>query len=173
MRILIWGIVGLSGLGFAVHALGVHGSTDERAAIRRAVRAPFADLRHHDARELCEDFVPSVAAHLSSDPGGCPAAVAALFALGTHDAEYVAAEDRPAQGRRLQVGSIDWRGRSASADLIEAGRRSDRRRWQLRMVGRRWRLVTPARLQMRSDCRHHPFGVPGCIDALSLQFAGG
>jgi hypothetical protein len=154
MRILIWGIVGLSGLGFAVQAVGVHGSTDERAAIRHAVRAPFDDLRRRDARALCEDFAPSVAAHLTASSERCAAAVASLLgrrAIGP---------GHPAVGRPVRVADIDRRGRRASAEvLFEDSLQTAPRRLRLQMIGRHWRIATPASLRLRSDCGP----VHGCV----------
>jgi hypothetical protein len=71
MRVLTWGIVVLFGLALGLSAMRVHGSRDERAAIRLAMRAPFADLRRRDAQRLCDDLTPAVDARLAPGTGGC------------------------------------------------------------------------------------------------------
>jgi hypothetical protein len=173
MRILILGIVGLSGLGWAVQSVGVHGSTNERAAIRRALRAPFADLKRRDARALCDDFTPSVAAGLASGPAAssCEQRVSALFARARGAGEYVSPGDRPASGR-LAVSAIRWRGNNATAPsrAQSDGLAGGSLRLELRAL--RWRIATPARLEARTDCAGHPVGGPDCVYALSLRFAG-
>ena len=174
MRMLILGIVGLSGLGWAVQSVGVHGSTDERAAIRRALRAPFADLKRRDARALCGDFTPSVAATLASGAPGssCEQRVNALFVLAHDAGEYVSPDDRPADGR-LAVGAIHWRGNSATAPsrAQSEGLRGGSLRLESRAL--RWRIATPARLEARTDCAGHPVSGAGCVYAISLRFAAG
>ena len=80
MRMLTWGIIVLFGLDMGLAAMRVHGSRNERAAIRRAVRAPFADLRRRDARRLWADFTPAVDARLAPGSGSCPARLTQTFA---------------------------------------------------------------------------------------------
>jgi hypothetical protein len=173
MRILILGIVGLSGLGFVVQSIGVHGSTDERAAIKRAVRAPFADLQRRDAHALCEDFMPSVAARLAPGPGeNCEQRVSAFFERSRDAGEYVPASGAPAH-RRLAVSAIHWTGdRATAAPSYRAGIAGEQA-WRLELHGLRWRIATPAKLEMRADCAGHPFGASGCIYAVSLHFVSG
>jgi len=170
---LILGIVGLSGLGWAMQSIDVHGSTNERAAVKRAVRAPFVDLQRRDAHALCEDFTPSVAAQLVGGTGGdCEQRVDALFQRTQHAGEYVPPRD--AGGRnRLAVGAVHWRGDRATADTSYRTGTPGRRPWSLQMSERRWRIATPVRLEMRADCAGHPFGASGCVDALSIRFAAG
>jgi hypothetical protein len=171
MRLLIWGIVGLCGLGAAVQLIGVHGATDERAAIRRAMRAPFQDLRHRDARALCEDFTPSVAAHLADDSSGsCPAQVGRLFQASEHDMELVSPQSPPTHGR-ISVTTIHWRGDRASVLSSLLGAPGDSRRWRLVREHGRWRISTPVTLRMRSDCTGHPLVARGCIEAFSIDLA--
>jgi hypothetical protein len=172
MRMLIWGIVGLSGLGLAVQSIGVHGSTDERAAIRRAIHAPFADLKRRDAQALCEDFTPSVAAQLASGAGGCERRVSALFRLAQSGAEYVQPGDGLARGR-LAVSAIHWRGSRATAAVGGRPQAGGVHDWRLDMRARRWRITTPIRLEVRKDCSAHPFGASGCVYALSMRTAAG
>jgi hypothetical protein len=172
MRMLIWGIVGLSGLGFAVQMIDVHGSTNDRAAIRRAVRAPLADLKRRDARALCEDFTPSVAAHLVGGASeSCEQSVSALFRVARNAPEYVPPTDRSA--RRLAVSAVHWRGARATVVSSYRAEASTRRKLRLELLGRRWRIATPTRLEMRSDCSDHPFGASGCVYAMSVRFAAG
>ena len=169
---LIWGIVGLSGLGLAVQAIDVHGSTNDRAAIKRAVRAPLADLKRRDARALCEDFTPSVAAHLASyAPEGCERGVNALFRVARNAPEYVPPADRSARG--LAVSAVHWRGNRATAVSSSRAGTLAQRDLHLEIVARRWRIATPTRLEMRSDCKDHPFGTSGCVYAVSIRFAAG
>lgn len=166
---LIWGIVGLSGLSFAVQAIDVHGSTNERAAIKRAVRAPHADLKRRDARALCEDFTPSAAAQLAGDRGqSCERRVSAFFRRAHGAGEYVPPNQRTTGGR-LAVGAIHWGADRATA--ISGAGAGNGRTVRLELLAKRWRITTPASLALLTDCRAHPFGTPGCIYAISLQFA--
>ncbi len=168
MRILIWGIVGLSGLGFAVQALGIRGSKNESAAIRHAVRAPFGDLRRHDARGLCEDFAPSVAAHLTTGSGRCEAAVTTLFGRGAADPEI--SGEHSSQRRLVKVTDIHWHGEQASAEVVlDVPSQEAPHRFRLRMIGRHWRIATPASLQLRPDCRQLSSGIRPCVEALSMR----
>jgi hypothetical protein len=168
MRSLIWGIVGLCGLGAAVQLIGVHGATDERAAVRRAVRAPFQDLRRRDARALCADFIPPVAAHLAAaSSGSCPSRVDRLFQLSKNDVELV--PPQPLTRGRGSVTAIHWRGDRASALSPLPGAPDGSRRWQLLREDGRWRISTPMTLRVRSDCTGHLLGVSGCIEAFSIS----
>jgi hypothetical protein len=167
MRLLIWGIVGLSGLGLIVQLIGIHGSTDEQAAIRRAVRAPFQDLRRRDARALCEDFTPAVAANLTSTDGSCARHVGRLFARSAGDAEYVPTQGLLSHGR-VVVRAIRVHDDRATADSVGPGKPALLRHWHLERVDGRWRIATPATLQIQSDCDQHPFGGAGCFDVLSM-----
>jgi hypothetical protein len=171
MRMLIWGIVGLSGLGLAVQSIGVHGSTNDRAAITSAVRAPLADLRRRDAHALCEDFTPSVAAQLSGVPESCERSVNALFRAARNAPEYVPLADRAAH--KLAVSAVHWRGDRATAVSSYRAGAAARREVRLDKLARRWRIATPSRLEMRSDCSDHPFGTSGCVYAISIRFAAG
>ena len=169
---LILGIVGLSGLGFAVQSVGVHGSTNERAAIRRALRAPFADLKRRDARALCDDFTPSVAAHLTSGAGGdCKQRVSTLFVRAHGAGEYVSAREGSAPGR-LTPSTIQWRGDRATAVSSDRLSGVGRESLKLELQAQRWRIATPARLELRDDCAALAFGGSDCVDAISLRFAG-
>ena len=167
MRLLISGIVVLSGLGLVIQLIGVHGSTDEQAAIRRAVRAPFQDLRRRDARALCEDFTPAVAVKLTSIDGSCASHVGRRVARRAQAAQPAPAPGRRAHGR---VGGRASRGHGdrATAESVGPGKPALVRHWQLTRVNGRWRIATPATLQMQSDCDQHPFGGAGCIDVLSM-----
>lgn len=168
MRLLIWGIVGLSGLGLAIQLIGIHGSTDEQAAVRRAVRAPFQDLRRRDARALCEDFTPAVAAKLTSVDGSCASHVGRLFARSAQDAEYVPSQGLLSHGR-FEVRAIRVHENRATAESVGPGKPAPVRHWQLARVDGRWRIATPATLEMQSDCDRHPFGGAGCVDVLSMR----
>lgn len=171
MRLLIWGIIGLSGLAFAVQMLGVHGATNEQAAIRRAVRAPFRDLRRRDARALCDDFIPPVAAHLAATPGDCAQAIGHLFRLSAHDAEYVPAKETAAH-EALHVDAISLHGPYATAAFTGPEARGQVHRWRLSLLHGRWRIASPATLRLLSDCARRPFGDPACLDRLTLRLAG-
>lgn len=168
MRLLISGIVALSGLGLAIQLIGVHGTTDEQAAIRRAVRAPFQDLRRRNARALCGDFTPAVAAKLTSIDGSCASHVGELFARSARDAEYVPSQGLLSHGR-VEVRAIRLHDDRATAESVGPGKPALVRHWQLTRVNGRWRIATPATLQMQSDCDQHPFGGAGCLDVLSMQ----
>jgi hypothetical protein len=168
MRLLIWGIVGLSGLGLVIQLVGVHGATNEQAAITRAVRAPFQDLRRRDARAVCEDFTPTVAAKLTSIEGSCASHVGRLFARSSRDAEYVPSQSLLSRGR-VEVRAIRVDGDRATADSVGPGEPALVRHWQLARIEGRWRIATAATLQMQADCNHHPFGGAGCLDVLSMR----
>jgi hypothetical protein len=168
---LILGIVGLSGLGWAVQSVGLHGSINERAAIRRALRAPFADLKQRNARALCDDFTPSVAAHLAGGAGGdCEQRVSVLLMRARGAGEYVSPNDGPARGR-LAFGAIRWHGDRATAAANDRSASLGGESLQLDLHAQQWRIATPARLELRTDCAGHRLGGPGCVDAISLRFA--
>jgi hypothetical protein len=151
-----------------IQLIGVHGSTDEQAAITRAVRAPFQDLRRRDARALCEDFTPAVAAKLTSIEGSCASHVGRLFARSARDAEYVPSHGLLSHGR-VEVRAIHLDDDRATADSVGPGEPALVRHWLLARVDGRWRIATPATLQMQSDCGQHPFGGAGCLDVLSMR----
>ncbi len=167
MRLLIWGIVGLCGFGLAIQLIGIHGATNERGAIQHAVRAPFRDLRRHDAAALCGDFVPAVAADLTTPGGSCAVRVERLFHLSSSDAEYVSARGLLSPGR-VTVISIRRDGDRATADSVGPGSPGIMRHWQLALIEGRWRIATPATLQLHSDCRH-PSGASDCLSVLSMR----
>jgi hypothetical protein len=171
MRVLLWGLVALFGLALAGEALNVHGSKDEHAAIRHAVRAPFADLHRRDPRALCEDFTPAVDAQLVAGRGsGCEAQVKRAFHLTAAAAEYVRWQERTPP-EPLEVRNISWHDNHATAVSVYPGRPASRRRWRLDMLAHRWRIATPAKLEVRSDCQHHLFGTRGCVYVMSMRFA--
>jgi hypothetical protein len=170
MRVLTWGIVVLFGLVLGVSAMSVHGSRDERAAIRLAVRAPFADLRRRDARRLCDDFTPAVDARLAPGTGGCDTQVGAALRFAHNAAVYVAAPE-PAPPGRPSVLRIFWKGDRATAVSSFAGGGTGERRWLLQRVGHRWRIATPMRLDVRADCPHRPSSARACPYMLSMGFA--
>jgi hypothetical protein len=173
VRIPIWGTIVLCGLGLAIMAIGVHGSEDERGAIRRAVRSPFADLQRRNARALCHDFTPAVSAQLAGGGGSsCEAQVGRIFALTTDAAEY------PPPGRKTPYSKVEIVGVSQSGDRAAAvsivpGEVAGRRRLELRMLSRRWEIATPTKLEMRSDCAHPLLSQSDCVYDMSLSFAGG
>jgi hypothetical protein len=171
MRMLILGIVGLSGLAALVQVLGIHGNADERAAIRRAVHAPLRDLRRRDARALCQDFTPRVAAELTSAHGDCAAGVKRLFRRDAGAAEY-AQQGSLIAGGRFAVTAVHRHGERATAETIGPGAPRLARRWQLALDDGRWRVATKAELQLRTYCGNHSFGARGCVDALSLSLDG-
>jgi hypothetical protein len=168
MRLLIWGTVALCGLGVLIQLIGIHGSTNERAAIMRAVRAPFQDLRRRDARALCDDFTPAVAAELTARRGRCAAQVDRLFRHSAGDAEYLPPQSLLSRGR-VEVETIHRQGARATADSVGPGTSGPVRHWQLALVHGRWRIATPATLRLASDCAHHPLGAPRCLDLLSMR----
>jgi hypothetical protein len=151
-----------------IQLIGVHGSTDERSAITRAVRAPFQDVRRRDASALCEDFTPAVAAKLTSIEGSCASQVGGLFASSAQDAEYVPSQGLLSHGR-VEVRAIRLHDDRATADSVGPGMPARVRHWQLARVDGYWRIATPATLQMQSDCHQHAFGGTGCLDVLSMR----
>lgn len=168
---LIWGIVGLSGLALGVQAVGVHGSTNERPAIEQAVRAPLRDLRHRDPRALCEDFTPAVASHLTHAAGSCVAQVNRLFRLAAVEGEYVLIQG-PSTPRRFAPTDIRWHGDRATADAAGLAPPATPVRWELELVHSRWRIATPTRLQLRPACSSRTPAVAHCPGALAMQSAG-
>jgi hypothetical protein len=151
-----------------IQLAGIHGATDEQAAVRQAVRAPFQDLRRRDARALCDDFTPAVAADLTSADGSCASHVGRLFQRSARDAEYVPSQGLLSHGR-IEVRAIRLHGDRATADSVGPGTAALVRHWQLERVKGQWRISTPATLAMQSDCQRHPFGGSGCIDVLSMR----
>jgi hypothetical protein len=173
MRVSLWGIVVLCGLGLIAVAVGVHGSEDERGAIRRAVHSPFADLQRRNARALCDDFTPAVSAQLAGGGGSsCETQVDRIFALTTNAAEYLPPNQQPPHAK-VEVVDVSQRGDRAAAVSILPGETPGRRRLQLRMLARRWEIATPAKLEMRSDCGHPSLSQADCAYAMSLSFASG
>ncbi len=151
--------------------LEVHGSTDERAAIRHALRSPLADLRRRDARALCTDFTPAVDARLTAGGGGCESRVGEIFRQFQSAAQYVLASESSSP-QRLAVTRISWYGKRASAVSSEPGVPGSERLWRLQMLAGRWRIATPADLDVRADCSH-PFGARACVYAIALRFGPG
>jgi len=167
MRMLTWGIVVL--FGFAgLAAMSVRGSTDERSAIRLAVRAPFADARRHDALRLCADFTPTVDARLAPGNGDCDARVARTFRLTRGAALDLRASER-ASPRRLRVAQITWSGDHATAVSSYPGSPGSERRWRLQRIDHVWRIATAATLDIRADCRRRSV-VQSCVYAMAMRF---
>jgi hypothetical protein len=170
--VLIWGIVAVFGLAVGVAAISVHGSADERAAIRRAVRAPLLDLRRRDARRLCDDFTAGVRAHLAPGAGSCDSRLAEDFRMAS--ATFLSpSTDGSALASHLRVNAISWDGNRATAVSFYAGDRSSVHRWRLQRVGDAWRIATPATLRLQADCPRPQPAERGCAGALSMHFAGG
>jgi hypothetical protein len=168
MRMLTWGIVAL--FGFAgLAAMSVHGSKDERSAIRLAVRAPFADVRQRDARRLCEDFTPAVDARLAPGSGGCDARVGRTFRI-THGAAVNLQTSELASSGTLRVTRISWSGDRATAVSSYPGNPGSERRWRLQRIDHVWRIATPARLGVRADCRRRISEVQTCAYAMAVRF---
>jgi hypothetical protein len=160
------------GFAVCVAAISVHGSADERAAIRRAVRAPMLDLRRRNARGLCDDFTAGAKAHIAPGAGSCDAKLVEDFRLARAVAVYPPA-DGTALARGLRVTEISWHDDRATASSSYAGDRSSVRHWHLRRVGQDWRIATPATLQVQADCRALQPAKRACAYALSLRFEGG
>jgi hypothetical protein len=157
------------GLAAAFAAISVHGSADERAAIRHAVRAPLLDLRRRDARALCDDFTAGVEAHLAPG-GGCDSRLAQDFRLAGV-ADLYPPIDRTAPASHMHVTAISWHGDRASATSFFSGDRASVRHWRLRRVGRTWRIATPATLQLRADCPRRAPVKQVCAYAVSMRLA--
>src|ERR1035438_2659299 len=120
MRVVLWGIIALVGLGLLLESIGVHGSKDERAAIRRAVRAPLADLQRRDARSLCDDFTPAVDADFADGHGSdCESNVDYAFQMTKNEAAYAPPPELPS---RLQVTEISWHGSHGAAVSVYPGK---------------------------------------------------
>lgn len=169
---LIWGIVAIFGLAVGVAAISVHGSADERAAIRRAVRAPLLDLRRRNARRLCDDFTAGAQAHLASGAGSCDARLAEDFRMA--GATLLSpSTDGSALAARLRVNAISWHGDRATAVSFYAADRASVQRWRLQRVGDAWRIATPATLRLQAECPRPQRTYRGCAGALSMHFAGG
>jgi hypothetical protein len=164
-------MVAVLGLFGAVAAISVHGSADERAAIRHAVRAPLLDLRRRDARQLCGDFTAAAKAHIAPGVGSCDAKLAEDFRLAR-----AAAIRRPGDGAALEpslrVTAISWHDDRATATSSDAGERSGVLHWRLQRVGQDWRIATPATLHVQADCRQLQPVKRACAYALSLRFEG-
>ncbi len=169
MRVLIWGMVVVFGFAAAIAAISVHGSADERAAIRHAVRAPLLDLRRRDARALCDDFTAGVEAHLTPG-GGCDSRVARDFRLAAV-ADLYPSVDRTAPASRMRVTAISWHGDRASATSYLPGERASVRHWRLRRVGPAWRIATPATLRLQPDCQRGAPVRQVCAYAVSMRLA--
>jgi hypothetical protein len=172
VRVLIWGIVLVLGLAGAVAAISVHGSADERAAIRHALRAPLLDLRRRDARRLCGDFTVAAEAHIAPGAGSCHSRLAEDFRLARAAAIYPRT-DATALASGLQVTGISWHDDRATATSSYAGDPASARHWRLQRVGEAWRIATPATLQMQADCRRPEPAKRDCAYALSLRFDSG
>jgi hypothetical protein len=170
-RILLWGIVVMVGLGVLLEAVDVHGARDERAAIRHAIKSSFADLKRRDAHALCGDFTPSAAAFLSPAPGRrCEVRVHGAFATDEAGHGGAIPYGTPSSAH-LRVLDIHWHGDSATADALDPSAPGERQTLRLSLLGRRWRLATPARLEMQARCQGPPVGARTCIRAMSMRFA--
>jgi hypothetical protein len=169
MRFGLGVIAALVALGLIVQALNVHGSKDERSAIRHALKAPLGDFRRRDGRALCGDFTPGVEAHLATGHGAsCESNVTRMFRLTGDEPASLALREAPT---RLRIKSISWHGARAVAASVDPGRPDGEKRWRLQMSGGRWRIETPAKLEVRSNCSSHPSGRRTCVRSLSMRFA--
>jgi hypothetical protein len=169
MRVVLWGIIALVGLGLLLESIGVHGSKDERAAIRRAVRAPLADLQRRDARSLCDDFTPAVDADFADGHGSdCESNVDYAFQMTKNEAAYAPPPELPS---RLQVTEISWHGSHGAAVSVYPGKPDSMRQWKLAMLDHRWRIETPAKLELQADCQHHLLGTRACVRVMLMRFA--
>lgn len=171
MRVLIWGMIVVFGFAVSVAAISVHGSVDERAAIRRAVRAPLLDLRHRDASRLCDDFTVAAEAHIASGAGSCDSRLAEDFRIARTAVLYPSPDGRELLSR-LRVNAISWSGNRATAISSYPGARSSVRHWRLQRVGDAWRIATPATLRLRAQCPGLPPIEHACTYALSMRLAG-
>lgn len=168
MRFGLCVIAALVTLGLVVQVLKVHGSKDERSAIRHALRAPLSDFRRRDGRALCADFTPSVGAHFAAGNGAdCESNVARMFRLTRDEPASLSWRESPS---RLRITDISWHGDRATAASIYSGRPASEKRWRLGMLDGRWRIETPARLEVRADCRHHSGGRRVCVSSLWMRF---
>ncbi len=167
VRTLTVGMIVLFGLGAVAAVLAVHGSSDERAAIRAAVRAPFADLRDDDARALCMDFTPAAAAALMHG-ADCARRVQAMLAraLGAAPRER---EEQLLASPRATVSDISWHGGNGQA-LLRRGAGVQAQRLRLTLLDGRWRLATPASLHLRADCASGLPAARACAGAVALRF---
>jgi hypothetical protein len=172
VRVLIWGTVVVFGFAVCAVAISVHGSADERAAIKRAVRAPLHDLRRRDARGLCGDFTAAAQAHIVPGAGSCDSRLAHEFHMPRAAALYSSAR-QTAPAPRLRVTAISWHGDWATAVSSYSGERASEYHWRLRRVDGRWRVATPATLRLRADCTRPAPVARNCADALSMPFASG
>ncbi len=169
MRFGLCVIAALVTLGLIVQTLDVHGSKDEQSAIRHALKAPLGDFRHRDGRALCGDFTPAVAAHIAAGYGpNCESNVTRMFRLTRDEpVSLILRESR----RRLRIKDISWHGDHATAAFADPGRPGSEQHWRLGMVGGRWRIETPARLEVRFECSNHPPRRRVCVRLLSMHFA--
>jgi hypothetical protein len=118
----------------SVEAIGVHGSTDERGAIKRAIHSPFADLQRRNARALCHDFTPAVSAQLAGGRGlSCQAQVSRVFALTANAAEYLPAGEQPPHSA-VEIIDVSQSGNRAAAVSILPGAAAEKHRLQLQML---------------------------------------
>jgi hypothetical protein len=164
-------MIAVCGVAAAVGTISVHGSADERAAIRRAVRAPLLDLRRRDARSLCDDFTAGAEAHIAPGAGSCDSRLAADFRVARATILSAPTEGSPLASR-LRVNAISWHGSRATAVSSYSGDRSSVRHWRLQHVGDTWRIATPATLRLQADCRRLQPVKRTCTYALSMRFAG-
>lgn len=161
------------GFGVLLEALDVHGARDERAAIRHAIKSSLADLRRRDAQALCGDFTPSAAAVLSLARGKqCEERLDSAFAIDVSANESALPYGTPSSAH-LRVLDIRWHGDSATADALDPGTPGERQTLRLSLLGQRWRLATPARLEMQARCQGPPVGARMCVREMSMRFATG
>ncbi len=127
--------------------MSVHGSKDDRAAIRRAVRATFADLQERRADRLCEDFTAAADARLARGVGDCARRVGEVLGAPSGAGRRAGAPHLPTLGR-LRVTDISFSGDRASAVSSEPRKAGSELRWRLRLRGGRWRIDAPATLAL-------------------------
>src|SRR4029077_1922235 len=170
MRFGLCVIAALVTLGLVVETLKVRGSKDERSAIRHALKAPLSDLGRRDSRALCDDFTPTVDVHLAAGQGAdCESNVTRMFrSTSAQPASAAASQESPS---RLRVMNISWHGNRATAASVYLGVPGSRKHWRLDMLDGRWRIDTPAKLEVQSDCRHRSSARPVCVQMLAMHFA--
>jgi mono/diheme cytochrome c family protein len=159
-----WHVIALPILATIAIGASAPSGSGTRAAVARAVLAPFEAIVRRDSGALCADFTPSASAGLVPDaPAGstCESAVGELFASTTPEEPPLAT---------LSVSNVHSQGDHAWASLMfsrvygtpnEASTGLETASVTLERIAGRWLFSTRARLRSVAGCGN-PFRTSQC-----------
>jgi hypothetical protein len=138
-------------------------------AITIAYRDVFADFGSSNARRFCGDLTPRAAQSVASELRGksCGVAAARLFALDAQS-RRAAASSSGAFGRDFHIGSVELRGRQASANVGFGPLHGLPFRIDFQKIAGRWLVADPPHLTGAFGCRPHRADRCG-VTAMSIR----